>query len=562
MKEYSKTSYYDKLSNMLETVEKLFGETKTAGLSVDLDNYFKAIEQLRTNPTSKVFKTYLESQSKALVESLKRIYDGVEQQKSLESVEIKGDVKEANSILKEIADINGKLKNFKGSTNDLLDRRDALELKLSKFANTDITRTEDFYEIKIGGVSVLIGNSFQGDLELVNKDTKQIDRFNYINSLGNVLDSLKYNEDGSAKTAYTANDVITYKLNNDDKLSVSIRIGETVKGNWDNDPTTPDTEQVVTMDNITRALAFKINNDPKLSQYVTAYNGDDNEGKTIYEGDNRGLDTSYDKYLRVESNDKGKKYQFTGKISVERYDDSNNITQREILFKNESQSQKAQSDTVLKSFEQEIDLSSGSIKAQLENLSTSSSKDKIQSYLDTLDSFAATLVDVYNQYIKTDDKKYVYGENASKGYNASNMGEIVSLGLFSGSGVKDLTFNASAVSDLTKEQIDYMATVQWKTDLSFDGKVQNPNDPNKKSLVEFLRNLKSNVSQDTQTSKSEQEVQANIAQTIGTSYNNVVKVNEDEEMINLMKLQAAYSANSKIITAVDQMIQTILGMKT
>jgi len=33
-------------------------------------------------------------------------------------------------------------------------------------------------------------------------------------------------------------------------------------------------------------------------------------------------------------------------------------------------------------------------------------------------------------------------------------------------------------------------------------------------------------------------------------------------MINLIKFQAAYSANAKIITAIDEMLQVLLGLKS
>ena len=302
MKENTKTNYYDKLTSMLGNVEKVFAETDTAGLSVDLNKYFTAVEQLRSNPNSQIYKSNLQTQGEALVSNLQRLYSSVEQQQSIEKVELKENVKEVNSILKEIADINGKLENYTDSKNDLLDKRDALELKLSQYVNVDITR-DNGYEIKIGGVTAVSNGTFNRELEISYKDTKQIDKFNYIQSNGTVLDSLKYNENGTAKAAYDPNDVIKYTLNNDDNLSVTIQIGEVVNGDWDNDPSTPDTGEAVTMDNLTRALAFKINNDPKLSQYVTARNGDYNDDYLVYPGDNRGLSTDSDKYLRVESNE-------------------------------------------------------------------------------------------------------------------------------------------------------------------------------------------------------------------------------------------------------------------
>ena len=375
------------------------------------------------------------------------------------------------------------------------------------------------------------------------------------------MDSLKYNENGTAKAAYDPNDVIKYTLNNDDNLSVTIQIGEVVNGDWDNDPSTPDTGEAVTMDNLTRALAFKINNDPKLSQYVTARNGDYNDDYLVYPGDNRGLSTDSDKYLRVESNEAGKANEFTGTISVVRYDATNAVQERESLYKNESQSTKAQSDVVLKILEQNVNLSSGSIKAQVDNLSSSSPNNKIQSYLDNLDSLAATLADIYDKYIQIGKSDYIYGENAANDYNGTPMGEIVSVGLFNGTSVKTLAFNKNAVNDLKQEQIDYLATIQWKTDLSFNGKGQNPNEAKATSLTEYYRNTKVNVSSDTQNAKYSKEVQANIAQTIGTTYNKIVKVDKDEEMINLMQLQAAYTANAQIITSIDEMIKVILGLK-
>ena len=44
-------------------------------------------------------------------------------------------------------------------------------------------------------------------------------------------------------------------------------------------------------------------------------------------------------------------------------------------------------------------------------------------------------------------------------------------------------------------------------------------------------------------------------------YNSVSKVNIDEEMTNLIKYQTSYGAAAKIITTIDQMMQTLLGIK-
>ncbi len=48
---------------------------------------------------------------------------------------------------------------------------------------------------------------------------------------------------------------------------------------------------------------------------------------------------------------------------------------------------------------------------------------------------------------------------------------------------------------------------------------------------------------------------------IQMEYDSVSKVSIDEELTNLIKYQTAYGASAKIITAVDQMMQTLLGIK-
>ena len=44
-------------------------------------------------------------------------------------------------------------------------------------------------------------------------------------------------------------------------------------------------------------------------------------------------------------------------------------------------------------------------------------------------------------------------------------------------------------------------------------------------------------------------------------YSSVSKVSIDEEMTNLIKYQTAYGASAKIITTIDQMMDTLLGLK-
>ena len=563
IQESTKANYYDKLSNMLSGVEQVFRETDSSGFSVDLNRYFQSVESLRTNPNSEVYRSDMKTQGSVIVEDLQNLYSSVEKQAQIEKTELKTDVNKVNQILKEIADVNVKIEKYYPAVNDLLDKRDLLELELSKFVDVDINRDHGFYEIKIGGVVAVSNNTFNQKIEIEDRLTSQVDKFNHIrqNADGSttVFDALKYNADFTPKDPYDADDVLTYKLNQE--FSVSVRIGETLTGDWDGDPNTPDSTMIVDNDNITRAFMVKINSDPDMSKLITAYNGEYTKDAS---GNNVPMYPNSDNYLRIEANLPGVDNDFNGNFSVVR---NTGITtdSRETIYRNEKESKNAQTDTVLKILDQDINLTSGTMKAQVENLSTSNPNNKFQNYLDQLDAFAQTLSDTYSAYIRVGENDYIYGQNASDAHNTApfppNGGDIVELNLFTGSSVKDLKFNENAVNDLNQQNLDYIASIQWKEDISFKGGAQNPNDINSTSFVEFYRNLRVGVSSDTEEAKYAFEVQDSISQSLGTAYNDVVKVNPDDEMLDLLKFQAAFSANAQVITAVNEMIQTLLGMK-
>ena len=466
--ENTKSNYYSKLSNMMSNVESIFAETKDSGLSADLNRYYQAIENLRTNPNSQVYKTTLQNQGSIVVESLQNLYTSVEEQQQTEKKELYVNVDDANNILKQIGVINEKIEKY-GETNDLLDKRDQLELDLSSYADIKVSTSEGSYELTLGGQTAISNNTNVRTLTVVEEDNLQKDKYTLVDGSVKpnvVYDALKYNEDFTPKTI-DANDVVTYKLNNE--FEVSVTMGESLTADWDNDVNTADTTQVIDQNNLTRALVFKINSDANMKDSIVAYNGD-------YTIDANGNKTTNNKY---------------------------------------------------------------------------------QVYLDKLDAFAQTLADISDKYIKTGTNSYIYGEAATN----ESLGNINSTGLFSGSGVKTLKFDKTAVNDLTQEKLDYLATIQWKTDLSFEGKGQKIDSSNKTSLGDFFRDLRVSVSSDKENIEFANTTQANISMSIRSTYDQLTKVDKDEEMLNLIKFQAAYTANAKMITVIDEMLQTLLGLK-
>ena len=553
--ENSKLNYYDKLSNMLGNVESVFKETTDSGFTADLNRYYQSVENLRSNPNSQIYKTAVQNQGKILVESLQNLYTSIEKQQEGEKKELYSNVEGVNSILKEIGLLNERIQKF-GENNDLLDKRDQLELELSGYVDVTVSRDSGYYELKIGGETAISGNTNVRTLEVKEEETLQKDKFTLVDSSVNpsiVYDALKNNNDAtfSSKT-YNNGDIVTYKLNNESEVSVTI--GESISMDWDGDGSV--TTEAVTTSNLTRALVYKINSNPDMKDLVTAYNGD----YSIDANGNKVTKNSQDNFLRIESNAGGITNEFDGRISIQNFDDSGTAVSeeaRESIYRNESSSTNPESKVYVAIYDREISVKNGIIRSQVENLSSDSPNNKFQVYLDKLDAFAQTLADISDKYIKTGTDSYIYGEAASD----ESLGTITSIGLFSGSSIKTLKFNDSLVNELSQEKLDYLATIQWKEDLSYDGKGQNFSETSEASLSEFFRDLRVTISADKESVTFLKDTQAGVKMSIQSSYDQLTKVDKDEEMLDLMKFQAAYTANAKIITAIDEMLQTLLGLK-
>ena len=553
--ENSKVSYYDKLSTMLGNVESIFKETIDSGFTADLNRYYQSVENLRANPSSQVYKTALQNQGKILVESLQNLYSGVETQQANEKKGLYANVDGVNNILKEIGSINEKIQKY-GENNDLLDKRDQLELELSTYVDVSVSRESGYYELKIGGETAISSNTNVRTIDVKEEETLQKDKYTLVKNtlpIPTVYDALKNNNDAtfSPKT-YNNGDIVTYKLNNESEVSVIM--GESIPMDWDGDGSV--TIEAVTNSNLTRALVYRINSNPNMKDSITAYNGD----YSIDANGNKVTKNTQDNYLRIESNAGGIANKFDGRISIQKFD--NLVTPvseeaRESIYKNESQSTDSESRVYISIYDKEVSAKSGIIKAQVENLSSDSPNNKFQVYFDKLDAFAQTLGDITDKYIKTGTDTYIYGEAASD----ESLGVINSVGLFSGSSIKTLKFNDSLVNELTQEKLDYLATMQWNNDLSYDGKAQTGTSTAKASLSEFFRDLRVTVSADKESVNFLKDTQAGVKMSIKSSYDQLTKVDKDNEMLDLMKFQAAYTANAKIITAIDEMLQTLLGLK-
>ncbi len=530
LKEQAKEANLKELSSMLADVESVFFEGSESGLSNDLNGFFQAIEDLRANPNNEIARNHLLNTSKILVDDMKNIYTGIEDKAQATKNEIYENVNRINEILQDIGSLNEQINKRLVQPNDLLDKRDQLESELAQYIDIEVDRRND-YELKIGGMVAVRYSTNIHSLSVVEEYIPQQDFYT--------------NPDRTDKINASVGDTVTYKFDN---LGISVSV------NLDGSETIDFGTGPVTIDdtNYIRALAYKINSMEELQGNIRAYNGIDTEYMDVNTLLN---DTSADNFLMIKAVVNGEEGKFSGRVIVT--DPSGNPSEVGI---NTTRSIKASDDIHLEIFDKELTISSGSLKAMTDNLTTNSGNNKFADYKDMLDSFAATLVDVTSSFLRDASGSYTFGQKAVDLTNTSTL-TIKDVGLFTGSNVRSLAFNKDAVTGLTQEKLDYLAQIQWKTDIRFDGKAQDGNTGVGTSFSKFYQTIQVRVSGDKEGVDFMYKTQQAVSESLKSSYDQLTKVDKDEEMINLIKFQAAYEANAKIITTVDEMIQTILGLK-
>jgi len=187
------------------------------------------------------------------------------------------------------------------------------------------------------------------------------------------------------------------------------------------------------------------------------------------------------------------------------------------------------------------EISSGKMAGWLQTRDT-----KIAGYMSSLDDLAQTLSTEVNAQ------------------HAAGYGLIGSHGddLFSGSGAVDMAVNsvilndynriaaASAAGAVPGDASNAAAIADLRTDLTMNGG----------TFEDAANDLVSQVGHDVQEAKTYQSHQTDMLAYLDNYRESVSGVNLDEEMVNLVKYQAAYNAAAKMITMGDDMLNTLMNM--
>jgi len=545
----SKATQYEELSNMLASIEATFFETEDSGLSNDLNNYFQSIEDLRANPSNEIYRSNLINSGQILVDDLKNIYSNIEAQEKVINNRLDDNIDEINGLLKDIGIVNKQIIDSLEVPNALYDERDLLESRISEYLGIELDR-ENGYSMDIGGLTAVRYDTNIHDIRVVTDKIAQKDVYADLNNVSTLVDT-----DNSDGKEWDTGDTLTYYFN--DELPIEVKAGELMDEsalNYDVDGDGSISGNVtIDKTNLVRALVAKINTDPTLSVYVQAYNGQYNvdDNNLVQEK----LPLNIDHYLMIESKIPGIEGKFDSKIIVDDNDVVNSAGEQvsNLTLKNTIKSDEAHDDIHLQIFDSELVIDSGRVKSMIDNIDTTSDENKFTKYKTMLDDFAKALSDFTDSYIEKGDLQYTSGREAS--LLDYERDKIESINLFEGTSVNNLEFKRSVVGNLSQNDLDYLATMQWNEDIKID-----PNGETT-SFTKYYERLRVEVSADKENVDYMNETQSAVTKSLQLNYDKLVKVNKDDELINLIKFQSAYEANAKLITIVDEMLATILGMK-
>ena len=544
----SDKEYSDFEKQTLNELSTYFPEIDGVGIKADLAKYYNAWQTFADNPNNDAIKINLTKQTQELTKHITQTQGQVLNLQKQVNDMLSVNINEVNDLAKQLADLNISIDTAEAGggyeANDLRDKRNVIERSLSRLiganviqgqleSNTQIdsnsnTRTGS-YTLSVNGFNIVDGNTYH-PLKLSKEDNK----FGFYN------------------ISYERQDGTLIPM--EEKLTkgkigaiLDLRGGaiETTSGM----PTDGVLQQVVTdLDAFAAGLIQGTNNlyaqsakTNMMSNDLQGINSDTplvNTPLNIHEGD----------------------------FNIIVYDvDGNEVAKRKITIDNATTMSGAEGSNSIE----------GQLKANIDDNGDENGNDDID---DIMTYDFKTAADGTQRL-----ELGVNSEAKSKGYtfsledvlpdgrfaSGSNFAGALGLGrYFDGNNARDIKLNNTLEENPTKLHAGY-SSATGDNRLALDMVQQQFENYNFEVGSETYNTTLYGMF-DTTATYVGTETNAAIAnnETISTQYNStkleydsVSKVNIDEEMTNLIKYQTSYGAAAKVITTVDQMMQTLLGIK-
>ncbi|MFZ7101355.1 MAG: flagellar hook-associated protein FlgK [Peptococcaceae bacterium] len=154
--------YWEFKSNVLEKVEVVINEPSESGLSSTMDLFWSAWEDLSRKPESSAVRTTVIETGQAVVETFNHMNRQLEELRVDIDESVNVNIRELNSLATQIRDLNYQI--VKGEAegpkaNDLRDKRDLLLDEMSQLVDLEVVENQfGSISVSIGGRAIVSGN--------------------------------------------------------------------------------------------------------------------------------------------------------------------------------------------------------------------------------------------------------------------------------------------------------------------------------------------------------------------------------------------------------------------
>lgn len=520
-------NFYQTSYDVLREASTYLPDVQGVGIYNDLQNYFNAWKDVAKNPNDVSQKQVLAKQAEILTRNLQDTKGKLLTLQRKNSEELEAQVKDANELGKQIASINKKLNEMEDSitlkqANELRDRRDELEFRLQEIVG---------------------GNAFKSNLRANNRANGKVADFDdgYTFNIAhgyNMIDGANFHPitlDSSSNAAglnrvfirgYDFKDVDITNLLDEGKAGALIDL----YNNGYNDTKVGKLQQTMNLlDSFARGMI-------EASNTIYAQSGTDSiiSDKLELENFEALKDTNY--------NIKN------GTFVLNAYN-----AQGEVL----AQKTITITDTT-------------TMKNVIDQINANTDDNKDNNALNDFDDFFRASYDNESKVFLIEPKAASKGMFVALKDNGTNFTGAFGLNrLFEGN-------NASSISLARKYKDDPTTIRPWLAPTNGNFEVANmmqqlqydkiefyENKLNKRSmkLNEFYQLSAGYIANQTQETKTTLDTKEAILEASKKEHLSISQVSVDEEMVNLIKFQGGYAANAKVITAIDRMIDTLLGIK-
>jgi len=541
----SDKEYSDFEKQTLEELSTYFPEVDGVGIKTDLSQYYNMWQTFADNPDNDSIKVALAKQSETLTKHIQQTQGQVLNLQHQMNDQLAVNIKQVNDLAQQLADLNVSIDNAenggKYTANDLRDKRNVIERSLSRLIGANVNQGQLEANIQIDSNSNTRTGSY----------TLSVNGFNIVD--GGTYHPLRLDNDknkfGFYDISYERQDGVLIPMNEEIKGGKIGAILDLRGGALDTTSGMPVDgviqKTVTDLDAFAKGLIETTNNIYAQSASVRKEsNIVELEGSNSLVSSNMGIKE--------------------GSFDVVIYDlDGNAVASR----------------TVNIDVETSMTNGTNSIKAQLEvnkdDNDDSNATNDVDDFLKFNYAPSATGEQKLELYMtpEAESKGYTFSvkDNVKEGSFNSGTNFAGALGLgryFDGKNARDVKLNTTFELNPTLLHAGYSSSA-GDNRLALDMVQQQfekydfhvGSEDYNTTLYGMFDVTSTYVGIATNAATSRNDTVTTQFNATELEYNSVSKVSVDEEMTNLIKYQTSYGAAAKVITTVDQMMQTLLGIK-